>query len=97
MQGAGAGAIFPLATASAGHLYDGPARARAIGLVGALSFLGMACGPFVGATILQGFGNVSGALIARRLALGLLSRRAVRDARRRLHVGDGSRLAEAEW
>jgi MFS family permease len=64
VQGAGAGAIFPLATASAGHLYAGPARARAIGLVGALSFLGMACGPFVGATILQGFGNVSGELIA---------------------------------
>ena len=55
VQGAGAGAIFPLATASAGHLFDGPARARAIGVVGALSFLGMACGPFIGATVLQAF------------------------------------------
>jgi len=64
VQGAGAGAIFPLATAAAGHLYDGPARARAIGLVGALSFLGMACGPFLGATILQTFGNVAGPLFA---------------------------------
>jgi len=55
VQGAGAGAIFPLATAAAAQLFDGPARARAIGAVGALSFLGMACGPFIGATILQSF------------------------------------------
>ena len=64
MQGAGAGAIFPLATAAAGHLFEGPARARAIGLVGALSFLGMACGPFVGATILQAFVMNGGPLFA---------------------------------
>jgi len=64
VQGAGAGAIFPLATASAGHLFEGPARARAIGVVGALSFLGMACGPFIGATILQSFQLTSGALLA---------------------------------
>jgi len=63
IQGAGAGAIFPLATASAGHLFEGPARARAIGLVGALSFLGMAAGPFVGATILQSFVLSGGALM----------------------------------
>src|SRR3954467_15188331 len=62
VQGAGAGAIFPLATASAGHLYEGPARARAIGVVGALSFLGMACGPVLGATILGAFASVSGTL-----------------------------------
>ena len=30
VQGAGAGAIFPLATAAAGHLFEGPARARAV-------------------------------------------------------------------
>jgi len=53
IQGLGAGAIVPLATAGASHLFDGPARARAIGVVGALTFLGMAAGPFVGATILQ--------------------------------------------
>lgn len=63
VQGAGAGAIFPLATASAGHLFEGPSRARAIGLVGALSFLGMACGPFVGATILQSFELTGGPLV----------------------------------
>ena len=61
VQGAGAGAIFPLAIAAAGHLFDGPARARAIGVVGALSFLGMAAGPFVGAMILQAFAGVAGA------------------------------------
>jgi len=55
VQGAGAGAIFPLAIAAAGYLFEGHARARAIGLVGALSFLGMAAGPFIGATILQHF------------------------------------------
>ncbi|MGI8928987.1 MAG: MFS transporter [Candidatus Limnocylindrales bacterium] len=53
IQGLGAGAIVPLATAGASHLFGGPARARAIGVVGALTFLGMAAGPFVGATILQ--------------------------------------------
>ncbi|HEY7023731.1 MAG TPA: MFS transporter [Candidatus Limnocylindrales bacterium] len=64
VQGAGAGAVFPLATAAAGHLFEGPARARAIGLVGALSFLGMACGPFIGATILQAFVLSGGALVS---------------------------------
>ncbi len=63
VQGAGAGAIFPLATASAGHLFEGPARARAIGVVGALTFLGMACGPFVGATVLQVFVLSGGPLV----------------------------------
>jgi MFS family permease len=63
VQGAGAGAIFPLATAAAGHLFDGPARARAIGVVGALSFLGMACGPFIGATILGSFQLAGGPLL----------------------------------
>src|SRR5512141_1759851 len=52
LQGAGAGAIFPLATAAAGHLFEGHARARAIGVIGALSFLGMAAGPVLGASIL---------------------------------------------
>lgn len=53
LQGAGAGAIFPLATAAAGHLFEGHARARAIGVIGALSFLGMAAGPVVGAAVLS--------------------------------------------
>lgn len=53
LQGAGAGAIFPLATAAAGHLFEGPARARAIGVIGALSFVGMAAGPVIGAAVLS--------------------------------------------
>ncbi len=60
VQGAGAGAIFPLATAAAGHLFEGNARARAIGAVSSLSFLGMAAGPFVGASILEAFSASSG-------------------------------------
>jgi MFS family permease len=54
LQGVGGGAIVPLATAGASHLYGGAARARALGVVGALTFLGMAIGPFAGATVLQG-------------------------------------------
>jgi MFS family permease len=53
LQGAGAGAIFPLATAAAGHLFEGQTRARAIGVIGAMSFLGMAAGPVIGAAILS--------------------------------------------
>ncbi|MEP7379849.1 MAG: MFS transporter [Chloroflexota bacterium] len=53
VQGAGAGAIFPLATAAAGHLFEGQSRARAIGAIGALSFLGMAAGPVIGAAVLS--------------------------------------------
>src|SRR3954452_1685215 len=63
VQGAGAGAVFPLATAAAGHLFEGPSRARAIGLVGGLNFLGLAAGPFIGATILQGMVIVGGPLV----------------------------------
>lgn len=53
VQAAGGGALVPVATAAASHLYGGPARARALGAVGALTFLGMAAGPFVGAWVLQ--------------------------------------------
>ena len=52
VQAVGGGAIVPVATAAASHLFDGPARPRALGVVGALTFLGMAAGPFVGAAIL---------------------------------------------
>ena len=55
IQGAGAGAVVPLATAGASHLFGGHARARAIGVVSALTFLGMAFGPFLGALVLQRF------------------------------------------
>jgi MFS family permease len=53
IQGAGAGAIVPLATAGASHLYTGHARSRALGFVGAATFLGMAAGPLLGALVLQ--------------------------------------------
>jgi MFS family permease len=53
IQGAGAGAILPLATAGASHLYDGHVRSRALGFVGAATFLGMAIGPLLGALILE--------------------------------------------
>ena len=49
----GLGALVPVATAAASHLYDGPARPRALGAIGALTFLGMAAGPFAGAWIMQ--------------------------------------------
>jgi len=53
IQGAGAGAILPLATAGASHLYGGHRRSRALGLIGAATFLGMAIGPVLGAIILE--------------------------------------------
>ena len=53
LEGIGGGALIPLATAAASHLYEGSARGRALGIIGALTFLGMAAGPFVGAAILS--------------------------------------------
>jgi MFS family permease len=53
VQGAGAGAVLPLVTAGASHLYGGRGRARALGLIGGATFLGMALGPFLGALVLQ--------------------------------------------
>ncbi len=52
VQAVGGGALIPLATSAASHLFDGPARPRALGFIGALTFLGMAAGPFLGAAIL---------------------------------------------
>jgi MFS family permease len=53
VQAVGGGVLVPVGTAAAAHLYDGPARPRALGVIGALTFLGMAAGPFVGAAILS--------------------------------------------
>lgn len=53
VQGAGAGAILPLATAGASHLYGGHARSRALGIIGAATFLGMAVGPVLGVWVLE--------------------------------------------
>jgi MFS family permease len=53
VQAVGGGAIIPVAAAAASHLFEGPARPRALGVIGALTFLGMAAGPFVGAAVLE--------------------------------------------
>jgi MFS family permease len=52
VQAAGAGTLVPVATAAAPHLFPGSDRSRALGAVGAATFLGMAAGPFVGAAVL---------------------------------------------
>ncbi len=52
LQGAGGGVLVPVGTAAAAHLFEGAGRPRALGVIGALTFLGMAAGPFLGAAIL---------------------------------------------
>lgn len=53
IQAVGGGSLVPVATAAAPHLFDGAARPRALGVVGAVTFLGMAAGPFVGAWVME--------------------------------------------
>ena len=73
VQGLGGGILVPVGTAAASHLFDGHARARALGVIGALTFLGMAAGPFAGAAVLSsvhpdtalaGLGVTGGPLLA---------------------------------
>jgi hypothetical protein len=72
VQALGGGALVPAATAAASHLFVGHARARALGAVAALTFLGMAAGPFAGAWVMQSIhpaaalaaAGVGGALLA---------------------------------
>jgi MFS family permease len=52
VQAVGGGVLVPVGTAAASHLFGGEARPRALGVIGALTFLGMAAGPLVGAAIL---------------------------------------------
>jgi MFS family permease len=52
IQAIGGGVLVPVGTAAASHLFAGAARPRALGVIGALTFLGMAAGPVVGAAIL---------------------------------------------
>jgi MFS family permease len=52
IQGIGGGVLVPVGTAAASHLFGGTARPRALGVIGALTFLGMAAGPVAGAAIL---------------------------------------------
>ena len=54
VQAIGGGILVPVGTAAASHLFDDQARPRALGVIGALTFLGMAAGPFVGAWIIGG-------------------------------------------
>lgn len=53
LQAVGGGVLVPVGTAAASHLFEGHSRPRALGVVGALTFLGMAAGPFLGAAILD--------------------------------------------
>ena len=73
VQGVGGGILVPVATAAAAHLFEGHARPRALGVIGALTFLGMAAGPFLGAAILG--------VVPPRAALTALGRRRRRAAR----------------
>ena len=72
VQGVGGGVLVPVATAAASHLFEGHDRPRALGVIGALTFLGMAAGPFVGAAILGGV-HVEGALVRLGLEGGTLA------------------------
>ena len=71
VQAVGGGIIVPVATAATSHLFDGFARARALGVIGALTFLGMAAGPFVGAAVLSSM-HVETALIQHGITGGQL-------------------------
>jgi MFS family permease len=53
IQAAGGGALVPVGTAAASQLFTGHGRPRALGVIGALTFLGMAAGPSLGALILD--------------------------------------------
>ncbi|HEX5828407.1 MAG TPA: MFS transporter [Candidatus Limnocylindrales bacterium] len=75
VQAAGGGILVPVATSAASHLFTGSARPRALGFVAALTFLGMAAGPFLGAAILGAFHPE--AALSR---LGMLPGTAVADA-----------------
>jgi MFS family permease len=75
IQGIGGGVLVPVGTAAASHLFEGDDRPRALGIIGALTFLGMAAGPFLGAAILGGL-NVEGGL----LRLGIAAHTPLADA-----------------
>jgi MFS family permease len=76
VQALGGGVLVPVGTAAAAHLFEGDGRPRALGVVGALTFLGMAAGPFLGAAILSSIhpeGPLIGAGLERSMAADLLS------------------------
>ncbi|MBI2762505.1 MAG: MFS transporter [Chloroflexi bacterium] len=55
VQAVGGGVLVPVGTAAASHLFGDHDRPRALGVIGGLTFLGMATGPFVGAWIIGNF------------------------------------------
>ncbi len=55
IQGFGGGALVPLSMALASHLFRGRARATALGVEGAATYIGMAIGPVYGAWVLLNF------------------------------------------
>ena len=55
VQGFGGGALVPLSMALASHLFSGRARALALGVEGAATYIGMAIGPAYGAWVLLNF------------------------------------------
>ena len=55
VQGFGGGALVPLSMALASHLFTGRARAAALGVEGAATYVGMAIGPAYGAWVLLSF------------------------------------------
>ena len=55
VQGFGGGALVPLSMALASHLFSGRARATALGIEGAATYIGMAIGPAYGAWVLVNF------------------------------------------
>jgi hypothetical protein len=67
IQGIGGGILVPVGTAAASHLFEGHDRPRALGIIGGLTFLGMAAGPFLGAAILGSL-DIAGGL--ERLDIG---------------------------
>ena len=108
VQAVGGGALVPVATSAASHLFPGVGRPRALGLIAALTFLGMAAGPFLGAAILGAVHpaaalsqlGVEPGLVPRqragaRLALGVLRQRPDRDRRPRRRLGREQRLGDA--
>jgi len=52
VQAIGGAILIPVATSGAAEVFEGHARPLALGVIGGLTFLGMATGPFVGAWII---------------------------------------------
>jgi EmrB/QacA subfamily drug resistance transporter len=85
VQGAGAAALFPSGLALIAAEFDGPARARAIGVWGASVSGAIALGPLVGGILVQGIGwraqfALAVVLVLPTAAVGLRHLRESRDS-----------------